>query len=153
MTKSKSQKPTWDNVSSIHRIIVFNEAESTHELDLRDLTRAMMSVEVIFDFLFGDWKENPTPNWAPFYMSALHGQKSDPGKHAQMPGMSGVCSAIHMIFFLVLPAGRQAHPPLAHPQKVHGILRAPKYNIHILRKGVDRRQYPNHVELAASKED
>lgn len=41
------------NVTSIHGILIFDEAKAVHQLDLRNLTGAM-STEVFLDILFGD---------------------------------------------------------------------------------------------------
>ncbi len=46
---------TRDHVPSIHGVLVFDEAKTTHELDLRDLARTV-GVEVLFDLLLGDWR-------------------------------------------------------------------------------------------------
>lgn len=43
---------TWNNITRVHRILVLNEAEATHELDLSDLASAM-AVKVLFDVLLG----------------------------------------------------------------------------------------------------
>jgi hypothetical protein len=42
-----------DNVTSIHGILILDEAKAVHQLDLRNLTGAM-GREVFFDILFGD---------------------------------------------------------------------------------------------------
>lgn len=39
---------TWYDIARIHRILILDEAEAIHELNLGDLTRAM-SVEVVFN--------------------------------------------------------------------------------------------------------
>jgi hypothetical protein len=36
------RSPTWNYVSSIHGIIILDEAEAVHELDLDDLSSAML---------------------------------------------------------------------------------------------------------------
>jgi hypothetical protein len=56
---------TWDYIPSIHGIFILDEAKATHQLDLRNLARAM-TAEMFFDILLGDWKENVTPGRAPF---------------------------------------------------------------------------------------
>lgn len=43
---------TRNDISSIHRILVFDEPESVHQLDLCDLPRAM-ATKVFLDVLFG----------------------------------------------------------------------------------------------------
>ena len=43
---------TWDNVSCVHRIFVFDETKPIHELDFRDFTSAMCA-EVVFNILLG----------------------------------------------------------------------------------------------------
>lgn len=48
---------TWYNIPRIHCILVLDEAKAIHEFDLRDLARAM-AIEVIFNILFGSWKDD-----------------------------------------------------------------------------------------------
>lgn len=43
---------SWNDVTRVHGILVFDEAEAVHELDLEDL--AAMCAEELFDFGFGD---------------------------------------------------------------------------------------------------
>lgn len=43
---------TWDNVSSVHRIFVLDEAKAVHELDLGNLAGAM-GVEVVLNIGLG----------------------------------------------------------------------------------------------------
>lgn len=45
------EKHTWDNVPRIHRIFIFNETKSVHQLDLCDFAGAM-GAEILFDILF-----------------------------------------------------------------------------------------------------
>jgi hypothetical protein len=40
------------NISGIKLVVIFDEAEAVHQLDLRDFTRAM-AAEVFFDVTFG----------------------------------------------------------------------------------------------------
>jgi hypothetical protein len=42
---------TWNNIPRVHRILILNEAEATHDLNLVNLA---MRIEVFFEFLFGD---------------------------------------------------------------------------------------------------
>ena len=51
----KGGKRTRNNIASIHRILVLDEPESVHELDLGDLTSAM-SGEVSFDVGLGSFR-------------------------------------------------------------------------------------------------
>lgn len=44
---------TWDNVSCIKHVFIFNEAKAIHELDFLD-DSSTMALEMILDFLFGD---------------------------------------------------------------------------------------------------
>lgn len=43
---------TRDNVAGVHSVLILDEAETVHELDLRDLAGAMGS-EVLFDIGLG----------------------------------------------------------------------------------------------------
>jgi hypothetical protein len=45
---------TWHDITSIHSIIVFDEAKAVHEFDLGDVTGPML-LEVFLDFLLRDW--------------------------------------------------------------------------------------------------
>lgn len=49
---------TWDNIPGIHGILVLNEAEAVHELDLGNLTGAM-GREVSLDIGLGSWRRAP----------------------------------------------------------------------------------------------
>jgi hypothetical protein len=42
------------NITGIHSILIFNEAEAVHQLDLGNLSGAM-GAEVFLDILFGDF--------------------------------------------------------------------------------------------------
>lgn len=55
---------TWDDVTGIHRILIFDEAKPVHQLDLRDLSGAM-GAEMFFDVLFGYWEKPMAPREAP----------------------------------------------------------------------------------------
>jgi hypothetical protein len=46
---------TGDHISRIHRIAIFDEAETVHEFDLGDLA-CSMCLEVILDIGFGYWR-------------------------------------------------------------------------------------------------
>lgn len=46
---------TWDYITGIHGIFVFNEAEAVHELDFSYFAGAMGG-EVCFDVGFGSWR-------------------------------------------------------------------------------------------------
>ena len=48
---------TRNNVTGIHGILVFDESEAIHELDLGDLSGAM-SVEVGLDISLGGWERS-----------------------------------------------------------------------------------------------
>jgi hypothetical protein len=45
---------TWHNIPGVHGILVLDEAEAVHELDLGDLTGAMFR-EVSLDIGLGSW--------------------------------------------------------------------------------------------------
>lgn len=45
---------TWDDISGIHFVLIFDEAKAIHELDFFDGTSSM-SFEVFLDILFCDW--------------------------------------------------------------------------------------------------
>lgn len=45
---------TWDDISGIHFVLIFDEAKAIHELDFLDGTSSM-SFEVFLDILFCDW--------------------------------------------------------------------------------------------------
>lgn len=47
-------KLTWNDVTGIHGILILNEAEAVHQLDLRDLSGAM-GTEVCLDVGLGDF--------------------------------------------------------------------------------------------------
>ena len=47
------RRQTWDDIFSIHGILIFNETKAIHELDFLDGASAM-GTEVIFDVLFCD---------------------------------------------------------------------------------------------------
>lgn len=46
---------TWNNIASIHRVFVLDEAKAVHELDFLDSTSSMRT-EMILDILLCDWK-------------------------------------------------------------------------------------------------
>lgn len=116
--KRRKSKLTWNNIPGIHRILVFDEAEAVHELDLGNLTRAM-AAKVFFDFLFGDWKESNT-KMGQMQMSALCGQTNCPRKGAQRQRCPWCVVSFGRIF---LPRGvlQTGHVLLFRVrEKVHG---------------------------------
>jgi hypothetical protein len=54
MSKGMTTELTWHNIPRIHGILVLDEAEAVHELDLCDLTGAM-GREVSLDIGLGSW--------------------------------------------------------------------------------------------------
>lgn len=52
--RSAGGRHTRYNITGIHGILIFNEAEAVHQLDLGNLSRAM-GAEVFLDILFGDF--------------------------------------------------------------------------------------------------
>ena len=49
-------RQTWDDISSVHGIFIFNEAKAIHEFDFLDGTSAM-GAKVFFNIAFCDWKD------------------------------------------------------------------------------------------------
>ncbi len=49
---------TWNDIASIHRILVLDEAEAVHKLDLSDLASAMGG-EVVLDIGLGCYSKIP----------------------------------------------------------------------------------------------
>ena len=50
---------TGNNVLRIHRVFIFYKTKMAHEFDFRDFSRPV-GVEMVFDFLLGDWiDKNP----------------------------------------------------------------------------------------------
>lgn len=48
LDKSKERIGTWNNITRVHRVLVFDEAETIHQLDFHNFAGAM-GTEVILD--------------------------------------------------------------------------------------------------------
>ena len=48
---------TWDDISCIHGIFILDETETIHKFDLCYFACAMR-VEVVFNLLFGNWRQD-----------------------------------------------------------------------------------------------
>lgn len=50
----RAEELTRNDITGIHSVVVLNESETIHELDLGDVAGAM-GLEMILDIFFGDW--------------------------------------------------------------------------------------------------
>lgn len=85
---------TRNHITSIHRIFVFDETETIHELDLRDLARAMRA-EVVLNIGLGSYKfmvQSAMPDsWSEKPVSRP--ASSGSGQKAQYHGRANMTSA------------------------------------------------------------
>ena len=66
---------TWDNITSVHSVLVFNEAEAIHKLDFVDGTGCIF--EVVLNVLLSD------------YGSEIDGQRNPLGDCDGLAGITG----------------------------------------------------------------
>lgn len=162
MRSFKIRTKCWDNVPGIHGILIFDKAKPVHDLDIRDFTGAM-TAKVVFDVLFGDWKEKSNAVMgAVSDVSSPRPQQRSRERRANARDVHGMlCHLRYYNISLRQPGpacGRLTHPPLfqSGERRYIGYLqRVPKHNIQSLEAGAEKRAefQPRGADISAGRID